>query len=365
MPASPRLIAGLSNSASAGPIGCTSGLEALELGALELGALEFGALDFGALSPDFFGEVGVFAMSGIWDESAAEKRVMDAFGTPRSTACRVVSSCQRLAVIPGLDASHRPGMTKSVRPSKIYLHFSSIIVSRTPMPDINPKAGKPVEPSMLVNVPRLVTAYFAGKPDPGGRRRSASRSAPRAIAARRFDNAFNEAHILAISQAICDHRRERRHHRPAVHRHRHPRAVRARAGQRARSVRRQRRRGDDRRARRLHADAGHLARDPDLQQGPQERPRRRRRHHARRTIRPRMAASNTIRRTAARPIPTSPAGSSAPRTLCSKHESRRRAAHPVRARAQSSPACIGTTTSGPMSPTSATSSTWRRSARPA
>ena len=37
------------------------------------------------------------------------------------------------------------------------------------MPDIHPLAGKPVAPSMLVNVPRLVTAYFAGRPDPDDR----------------------------------------------------------------------------------------------------------------------------------------------------------------------------------------------------
>jgi hypothetical protein len=57
-PLSPRLIAGLSNSASAGPIGCTSGRD----------ALEFGVLDFGAFA-GFFGVSGCFAMAGIWDES--------------------------------------------------------------------------------------------------------------------------------------------------------------------------------------------------------------------------------------------------------------------------------------------------------
>ena len=41
-PLSPRLIAGLSSSASAGPIGCTSGLDALETGDLEPGAFDFG-----------------------------------------------------------------------------------------------------------------------------------------------------------------------------------------------------------------------------------------------------------------------------------------------------------------------------------
>jgi hypothetical protein len=63
MPLSPRLIAGLSNSASAGPIGCTSGLDALELG----------VFDFGVLT-GFFGWSGFFAMAGIWDESGRQKR---------------------------------------------------------------------------------------------------------------------------------------------------------------------------------------------------------------------------------------------------------------------------------------------------
>ena len=140
---------------------------------------------------------------------------------------------------------------------------------RTPMHDINPKAGKPVEPSMLANIPRLVTAYFAGKPDPeiAAQRVAFGTSGHRGSA---FNDAFNEAHILAISQAHVRSPRERRH-RPArcssasdTHALAEP-ALR----QRARSVRRQRRRGDDRRARRLHADAGDLACDPDLQSRPQ------------------------------------------------------------------------------------------------
>src|SRR6266446_5002621 len=71
---------------------------------------------------------------------------------------------------------------------------------------INPLAGKPADPSMLVNVPRLVTAYFAGKPDPAvpAQRVAFGTSGHRGSA---FNNAFNEAHILAISQAVCDYRR--------------------------------------------------------------------------------------------------------------------------------------------------------------
>ena len=71
---------------------------------------------------------------------------------------------------------------------------------------INPLAGKVVEPSMLANVPRLVTAYFAGKPDPSlqAQRVAFGTSGHRGSA---LNHAFNEAHILAISQALCDHRK--------------------------------------------------------------------------------------------------------------------------------------------------------------
>jgi phosphoglucomutase len=73
---------------------------------------------------------------------------------------------------------------------------------------INPLAGKTADPSMLANIPRLVTAYFAGKPDPSvpAQRVAFGTSGHRGSA---FNNAFNEAHILAISQAVCDVRRSR------------------------------------------------------------------------------------------------------------------------------------------------------------
>jgi phosphoglucomutase len=73
------------------------------------------------------------------------------------------------------------------------------------MNSLTPLAGKTAEPSMLVNVPRLVTAYFSGKPDPSvpAQRVAFGTSGHRGSS---FNNAFNEAHILAISQALCDHR---------------------------------------------------------------------------------------------------------------------------------------------------------------
>src|SRR4030088_3266156 len=61
---------------------------------------------------------------------------------------------------------------------------------------------------MLANVPRLVTAYFASQPDPtvASQRVAFGTSGHRGSA---LNNAFNEAHILAISQALCDVRRSR------------------------------------------------------------------------------------------------------------------------------------------------------------
>jgi len=71
---------------------------------------------------------------------------------------------------------------------------------------IDPLAGKTIDPALLVNVPRLVTAYFAGRPDPAiaAQRVAFGTSGHRGSA---FNNSFNENHILAISQAICDYRK--------------------------------------------------------------------------------------------------------------------------------------------------------------
>ncbi|MBN9569178.1 MAG: alpha-D-glucose phosphate-specific phosphoglucomutase [Alphaproteobacteria bacterium] len=75
------------------------------------------------------------------------------------------------------------------------------------MPDaISPLAGKPAPASLLVNVPRLITAYYALTPDPSqpGQRVSFGTSGHRGSA---FTASFNEAHILAMTQAICLYRR--------------------------------------------------------------------------------------------------------------------------------------------------------------
>ncbi|MGX9727137.1 MAG: phosphoglucomutase (alpha-D-glucose-1,6-bisphosphate-dependent) [Candidatus Electronema sp. VV] len=71
----------------------------------------------------------------------------------------------------------------------------------------HPLAGKPAPQSILVNVPELISAYFTLKPDlsQSAERVSFGTSGHRGSALKR---SFNEAHILAVTQAVCDYRRE-------------------------------------------------------------------------------------------------------------------------------------------------------------
>ncbi len=70
---------------------------------------------------------------------------------------------------------------------------------------ISPSAGKPAESAMLANIPRLITAYFSNQPDASVaiQRIAFGTSGHRGNA---FDSSFNEWHVLAICQAICDYR---------------------------------------------------------------------------------------------------------------------------------------------------------------
>jgi phosphoglucomutase len=70
---------------------------------------------------------------------------------------------------------------------------------------VSPLAGKPAPRSLLVNVPRLVASYYSIKPDPAEPvcRVSFGTSGHRGTS---FDGSFNEDHILATTQAICDYR---------------------------------------------------------------------------------------------------------------------------------------------------------------
>ena len=75
--------------------------------------------------------------------------------------------------------------------------------------NVSSRAGKPADPSRLVNVPKLVTAYYTQLPDPSvpEQRVAFGTSGHRGSA---FDTAFNEWHILAISQAICLYRKQQK-----------------------------------------------------------------------------------------------------------------------------------------------------------
>ncbi|MBP1599494.1 MAG: phosphoglucomutase, partial [Acidobacteria bacterium] len=70
---------------------------------------------------------------------------------------------------------------------------------------LHPLAGKPAPYDMLVNVPRLITAYYTREPDIAdpAQRVAFGTSGHRGSS---FRDSFNEAHILAISQAICEFR---------------------------------------------------------------------------------------------------------------------------------------------------------------
>ena len=71
---------------------------------------------------------------------------------------------------------------------------------------ISPLAGKPAPIGMLVDLAKLEGEYYARKPDMGDPNQSVAfgTSGHRGSS---FRGSFNEAHILAITQAICDYRR--------------------------------------------------------------------------------------------------------------------------------------------------------------
>ena len=72
---------------------------------------------------------------------------------------------------------------------------------------IHPAAGKLPAPSTLVNVPELISAYYTLTPDPqkNAERVAFGTSGHRGASLLR---SFNEQHILAVTQAVCDYRKE-------------------------------------------------------------------------------------------------------------------------------------------------------------
>ena len=72
-------------------------------------------------------------------------------------------------------------------------------------PRVSPLAGKPAPASVLTDIPRLLAAYFAERPDPSvrGERVTFGTSGHRGTS---LERSFNEWHVLAITQAICEYR---------------------------------------------------------------------------------------------------------------------------------------------------------------
>src|SRR3954447_9232569 len=71
----------------------------------------------------------------------------------------------------------------------------------------DPRAGQPAQPQDLVDLPHLVTAYYTQVPDPDVAEQQVvfGTSGHRGSS---LDTAFNEWHILATTQAICDYRKQ-------------------------------------------------------------------------------------------------------------------------------------------------------------
>ena len=136
----------------------------------------------------------------------------------------------------------------------------------------SPRAGQPADPEDLIDVAALAAAYYDLHPDPAIRIQR-GRFGTSGHRGSRLATTFNEDHIVATSQAICEYRAAAGHRRPAVPRRRHPRAVRAGARSAlevfaANDVDRA-----HRLARRIHADAGGVPRDPGAQRAaPAPRP---------------------------------------------------------------------------------------------
>ena len=186
--------------------------------------------------------------------------------------------------------------------------------ARRPSMSVHPRAGTPADSRDLIDVPRVVLELLHRAP--GSRRWSEQRVAFGTSGHRgsSLRTAFNEDHIAATSQAIVEYRRDQGTDGPLflgrdTHALSEPAMI-TRAG----GLRRQRRDRADRQPRRLHPDAGAVARDPRPTTGAAPPAWPTASWSPRRTTRRTTAASSTTRRTAARPTPTPPSGSRTGRT---------------------------------------------------
>ena len=91
---------------------------------------------------------------------------------------------------------------------------------------IHALAGKPAPKELLVDIDKLRKEYYTRKPDitNSAERVSFGTSGHRGSSLR---GGFNEAHVLAITQAICEYRSQPERQRSSLHRKRYARAIRS------------------------------------------------------------------------------------------------------------------------------------------
>ena len=226
---------------------------------------------------------------------------------------------------------------------------------------LSPLAGKPAPDDLLVDLARLEAAYFHTRPDPADPAQrvqfgtSGHRGTPLA-------GSFTEAHILAITQAICEYRRGQGIDGP-LFMGKDTHALSAPAQRTALEVLAANERRDDHPARRRRdAHAGHLARHPGAQPRPQRAASPTASSSRPRTIRRRTAASNTIRPTAARRIPTSRGGCRTAPTRCCAAATARSSGMPLARPRSTADTTLRRISSVPTWTICATSSTWTPSA---
>ncbi len=159
-----------------------------------------------ALTPATLGKLialyehNVFTQGAIWNTRLV--RPVGASSSGKALASKV---------IPELQSRHDPELC----PRQLHQRTRSAATGNAAAPErppdipmaqiISPLAGKPAPRSSLVDIPKLVSAYYTGRPDPAepAQRVAFGTSGHRGSA---FDNSFNEGHVLAITQAICDYR---------------------------------------------------------------------------------------------------------------------------------------------------------------
>ena len=161
----------------------------------------------------------------------------------------------------------------------------------------HPLAGQPAPAESLIDVDRLLAAYYDLHPEPGNPAHAVAFGTS-GHRGKSLAQSFNDDHIAAISQAIAEYRKGQGIDGPLYIGMDTHALSRAGARHRAGGLRGQRSPCDGPAQLRLHAHAGHLARHPDPQQPRQGRRGRRRRRHpvAQSTDRRRFQVQSALRR---------------------------------------------------------------------